>query len=298
LFCFRNMDREIVPNPLFILSPPRSYSSLVCAMIGQHPDMYGFPELNLFLTDTVGELLDQPTSAGYVEGLVRAVEELVIGEATPDVEARAKKWVATQRDMKSSDMFQLLLHEIRPLAGVVKSPRTALSMGSLSRAVRFFPRARFLHLTRHPVSSVASLLAVHRSYTRQVGDDDATYNFYAQLWITAHRSILAITRELDPETTVRVKAEDIGIGVDCWLERIARWLGVSHDAPCIEAMKHPERSPYAAARPHGSAGENDIGFLAAPWFRPVPEPPALDFSGPLDFALRREAVDLAKALGY
>ena len=292
------MGRQIVPNPLFILSPPRSYSSLVCAMIGQHPEMYAFPELNLFLTDTLGELLDQPASAGYAQGLMRAVEELVLGGATSDGQAHAKEWVAARREMKSSDMLLLLLDRIRPLAGIDKSPRTALSIGSLSRAVRAFPRARFLHLTRHPVSSIASLLAVHRTKSRQTGDDKAVYSFYAQLWITAHRSILAITRELDPEATIQVKAEDIGMGVDCWLARIARWLGIGRDAPCIEAMKHPERSPYATARPHGSAGENDAGFLADPRFRPIPEPPQLDLLWPLDIALRKDVVNLAKALGY
>jgi hypothetical protein len=267
-------------------------------MIGQHPQMYAFPELNLFLTDTVGELLDQPASAGYAQGLTRAVEELVLGGATSDGQAHANEWVATRREMKSSDMLLLLLDRIRPLAGIDKSPRTALSIGSLSRAVRAFPRARFLHLTRHPVSSIASLLAVHRTKSRQMGDDKAVYSFYAQLWITAHRSILAVTRELDPEATIQVKAEDIGMGVDCWLARIASWLGIGHDAPCIEAMKHPERSPYATARPHGSAGENDAGFLADPRFRPIPEPPQLDLLWPLDTALRKDIINLAKALGY
>ena len=31
--------------PLFILAPPRSYTSLFNAMIGQHPEAYGLPEL-------------------------------------------------------------------------------------------------------------------------------------------------------------------------------------------------------------------------------------------------------------
>jgi hypothetical protein len=32
---------------MLILCPPRSFSSVVSAMIGQHPQLYGFPELNL-----------------------------------------------------------------------------------------------------------------------------------------------------------------------------------------------------------------------------------------------------------
>ena len=34
--------------PLFLLAPPRSYTSLVNAMLGQHPQAFGLPELCLF----------------------------------------------------------------------------------------------------------------------------------------------------------------------------------------------------------------------------------------------------------
>ena len=44
------------PTPLLILSPPRSFSSVVSTMLGQHPEMYGFPELP-FMGDTVREVI-------------------------------------------------------------------------------------------------------------------------------------------------------------------------------------------------------------------------------------------------
>ena len=34
--------------PLFLLAPPRSYTSLINAMLGQHPQAFGLPELCLF----------------------------------------------------------------------------------------------------------------------------------------------------------------------------------------------------------------------------------------------------------
>jgi hypothetical protein len=39
-------------RPLFILAPPRSFTSVICGMIGQHPQMYGLPEVNLFAGET------------------------------------------------------------------------------------------------------------------------------------------------------------------------------------------------------------------------------------------------------
>src|SRR5277367_299883 len=42
--------------PLFVLAPPRSYTSVIAAMIGQHPELAGLPELKPFSYRTVGEL--------------------------------------------------------------------------------------------------------------------------------------------------------------------------------------------------------------------------------------------------
>ena len=44
-------------SPLFILCPGRSFSSVVSAAIGQHPQLYDVPEIYLAIADSVGELL-------------------------------------------------------------------------------------------------------------------------------------------------------------------------------------------------------------------------------------------------
>ena len=51
-------------DPIFVLAAPRSYSSLVNAMIGQHPELYGVPELNLFQCETVAEFNSGKNAAG------------------------------------------------------------------------------------------------------------------------------------------------------------------------------------------------------------------------------------------
>ena len=42
--------------PLFLLAPPRSYTSLVNAMLGQHPQAFGLPELCLFNVERLVDL--------------------------------------------------------------------------------------------------------------------------------------------------------------------------------------------------------------------------------------------------
>src|SRR5438270_2842334 len=72
-------------RPVFVLAPARSNSSVVSAMIGMHPELYGFPELSLWRGETVGHLItDQPNARGLkararTAGLARAVAEVFKG---------------------------------------------------------------------------------------------------------------------------------------------------------------------------------------------------------------------------
>src|ERR1700736_1202175 len=77
--------------PVFVLAPPRSYTSVISAMLGQHPDLAGLPELKLFSYRTIGELeasLPQYwIDRGFTyrsPGLVRALGEYMVGGQTAE----------------------------------------------------------------------------------------------------------------------------------------------------------------------------------------------------------------------
>src|SRR5262252_5170323 len=79
----RNPDRFA---PVFLLATPRSYSSVITAMIGQHPEMVGFPELKLFAYATIGELEEslpeywrRRGARHRSPGLVRAIAQFAFG---------------------------------------------------------------------------------------------------------------------------------------------------------------------------------------------------------------------------
>ena len=46
-------------QPIFILASPRSFTSLLCIMLGQHPEVYVVPELHLFLAKNMAQWLQQ-----------------------------------------------------------------------------------------------------------------------------------------------------------------------------------------------------------------------------------------------
>jgi len=78
------------------------------------------------------------------------------------------------------------------------------------------------------------------------------------------------------------------------------WLGVRTDDEAIDAMKHPELSPFARPGGTGVTGGNDPGFLRRPEPRRIDLPRTLDppegwTAGPANWQV---VVDLSERLGY
>jgi hypothetical protein len=280
-------------------------------MLGQHPDLYGFPELALFVADTIAGLLDFHqahqnglwTAAPCSPGLLRALAQLEYGSQTPETVDQALHWVEARRNRTTRDVADYLLGRVRPRIGIDKSPLTAIFPEFMARDVAYYPHARILHLTRHPETCQASMRQQYTARLMRVYSDwdgAAVAGFFARIWCASHRAILGLTGRLPAPQTLRVRGEDILLEPDYHLARIAHWLGVRDDVEALQAMKHPERSPYASFGPGMARGANDPKFLAAPKLRPIDPPPPLSLPSVwrLGQQLEAEITKLAEQLQY
>ena len=272
---------------LILLSPPRSYSSVVATQIGQHPDLYGFPELRLFVGDTVAEILNFSQQRAQDQlpgppGLLRSLAQLHERVQTTSTIINALAWLEERKDWYTRDLFNYLLEKISPKIGVEKTPQTCMKTQYLDRAYESFPQAYYLHLTRHPVSTRTSILANNQakkiSLKRKSKKSKKTLDPIYR-WYRIHNNIISITSRLPPRQTLRIKGEDLLSEPDKFLPIIAKWLGVRTDQEAIEAMKHPENSPYACLGPELAQGGNNLEFLQNPYLRKskVQEPSLTEF---------------------
>src|SRR5260370_409226 len=71
-------------DPVFLVAPARSYSTVSIALLAGHPELYGLPETSLFLRESVGEILAMPAGQSAARagrrhslmGLERAIAQL------------------------------------------------------------------------------------------------------------------------------------------------------------------------------------------------------------------------------
>lgn len=307
----------MIPAPIFVLAPPRSYTSLFSASLGQHPELYGLPELNLFQASTgedfwSGKELNgsvrSPFWATMRHGLLRTIAQLYAGEQTIDSIQMAERWIKQRQDAPVGQIYRELAERVAPLRLVEKSPGYLRHREYLDRLLAAFPEACFIHLIRHPLGQCQSTLKTR-------GGPQALFLLssidYSQaqpildpqiLWHDAHIQIQRFLSSVPFERQCRVIGEDFLANPDEVLGKVCHWLEISAAPEAIAAMKHPEASPYSCEGPANARLGNDINFLRSPRLEPG-RPMKLSLDEPLPWrpdgaAFHPRVRALAGVFGY
>jgi hypothetical protein len=277
-------------------------------MIGQHPEFAGLPELKLFCYQSIGEL-EASLPRYWIErgikhrspGLVRAVAQFEFGDQESDSIAAAQAWLKDRSHWCGADVFDVLMERLSPRIAVEKSPENVESDTALRRLSSAYPRARYLHLTRHPVTTQRS---AQEHWNRSVPGHlmEGQPMSVMVSWVETQCRILRLAATLPKDRYMRVRAEDVLNDARGQLRSIAMWLEVRTDEDAIEAMTHPETSPFARFGIEGSGviGGHDPNFLRDPIPHPVEVLRTLDppQGWVENSSLWRMIVDIANRLGY
>lgn len=291
------------PEPLFILTCMRSYSSLASAMLGQHSGLYVLPEINPFVAETLGDSVDALTALRprSLDGLYRLIAELEFGGQDFDTILAAKDWVAERRGWTPPLLMGHIRARVAPRRVIEKSPSTAVTRDGLARALALFPGAHFLQLCRHPVATCASIARVTK-YGAATGLRQHFVKDPEDSWVGANAGILAAARHLAPDRFMTLRGEDLLTDPEAVVTQIAEWLDLDTHAEDLAAIHHPERSPFSCYGPRNAPYGADPSFLENPRFekRAIALP---SLTADLGWAegprrLRPETVALAHQLGY
>ena len=293
-------------RPVFVLAPARSNSSVVSSIIGMHPELYGFPELSLFRTPTVAGLIeDRQGQRGLpararTAGLARAIAQVHDGRQDEESVASARQWLADRGDWDVALVFDHLLESVAPKIGFEKSPENSNREDYLQRLAASYPRARFLHVTRHPVTTARSMHRVWSKADMWDLPDELFHLHVLGTWLFNHARVKRFTASLPPDRWMRVRSEDVLNKPAETLPAICHWLGVDSGPEAMEAMAHPERSPFARLGPSNAMGGNDPGFLERPALREAEMPTTLDVPAEwiVDPWLHVAVVEFAASIGY
>ena len=223
------------PPAIFILSPPRSGSTLLRVMLAGHEQLFAPPELDLLRYDSLGQRQQQLTGeAAYRrEGAIRALM------AIHEVDAAAAQtmmadWEA--RDESVADFYHHLQTAVSPRLLVDKSTFYALDTAVLHRAEQLFDNPYYIHLTRHPYGMIYSFenVRLDRLYFSQ----QRTFSprrLAELIWLICHQNITQFLATIPARRQVQLQYEALVRQPQQQMARLAAWL----ELPPQPAMWQP-----------------------------------------------------------
>lgn len=221
---------------VFLLSAPRSGSTLLRVMLAGHPQLFSPPELHLLQYNTMREWHAGLGTSFLGEGLPRAWMEL--RGYTPE-EAKAFVDEYVNNDTPIEQVYADLQEQVAPRLLIDKSPSYGEGIDILEHAERIFDGAKYIHLVRHPYSVIESFM--RNRFDRLMMDGDADpMSAGEDVWTTHNANIADFLSTIDDTRKFLVKYEDIVARPEETMRTMCEFLGVPFDPSVL--------SPYEGER--------------------------------------------------
>ena len=240
------------PRIVFVLSSPRSGSTLLRAILAGHPQLFAPPELHLLYYATMDQryrALANKQNQHLLTGTVRAVMQL---RGCSAEEAAALLRSCEERQMPTYQFYRLLQNQLGGRLLVDKTPTYAMSPEILQRAEQNFAEPLFIHLVRHPCGMIRSFEdGKLEQLTPFMRESHFTRRQLAELtWLVTNENIANFLGALPEERYLRVRYENLVREPEALLRRICDFLGIPFASDMLD--------PYKDVNSHMTTGVRSV----------------------------------------
>jgi natural product biosynthesis luciferase-like monooxygenase protein len=236
------------PPAIFVLSPPRTGSTLVRVLLGGHPQLFSPPELGLLSFQTL-EARKRAFAGRHsyrIQGALDALQEI---HGWDRDRAAAFMESCEQQGWTTQQFYRYLQDHIGGRVLVDKTPNYALDLETLRRAERLFADARYIHLVRHPYGMILSFeegrmdalfpAEEHAFSPRQLGE---------LIWLISNQNILEFLRGVPAERQFRIRYEDVVQRPRDTLEPLSKFLSLDFHPEMLEPYKDEDKRMTGGVR--------------------------------------------------
>ena len=224
---------------VFVLSAPRSGSTLLRVMLAGNPALFSPPELALLQFETLGDRKRAflGRESGWSEGLLRAIMQI---HQCDFQRAKAILEKYEQENWPVHRFYGQLQDWLQQKILVDKTTTYATHLPILHRAEVYFKDAKYIHLVRHPAAMIQSY---QDSKLDQVFG--AEYPFTPRekaemFWVIANQNIREFFEHIPDNRKLFVRYEDLVRDPQKVSEALCAFLGVPFDPE----MLHPYNKPH------------------------------------------------------
>lgn len=218
---------------VFVLSPPRSGSTLLRVMLAGNPALFSPQELNLLCFNSLGEKRNfggERLRSFFDDGVIDAITHLK-NCSSDEAKAEHEEYVA--QDMSTQETFGLLQKWANDRIVVEKSPINSSHEKCIERAEEMFDKPLFIHLSRHPHGMIQSyvndrsdlLFPFDVSLTpRQIGEAN---------WLISHKNIANGLKNVPLNRQIHIRYEDMVREPEAVMRKICNLINIQYDAEMI-----------------------------------------------------------------
>lgn len=282
---------------VFILSPPRSGSTLFRIMLAGHPQLFAPPELHLLTYPTLSDrrqALDNDLNRHLLLGTIQAIKQL---QGCSEAEATQRMASYEAQNLTAGEFYGVLQQGLGDRYLVDKTPSYTYHLDILKRTQSLFDQAYYIHLVRHPYGTIRSFqdakldqlvpFLQHSTFSPRERAE--------LIWLISHQNILTFLEQVPLSQQLRVGYEDLVKSPEPTMQKVCQFL----DIPLVDEMLNPYQDKDKRMIDGGQATfqmSGDLKFhlhseveatMADRWRQFHTE----DFLGP-------DAVELAQLLGY
>jgi len=251
-----------LPSVALLLSSPRSGSTLLRVMLAGHSALFCPPELHLLPFASMRDRQDRLDGSYLGEGLTRAI--MALRNITPE-EAKAMVDDLVERNASIYDVYNMVQQAADGKLLVDKSPSYAFSSATLARAERLFEKPKYIHLVRHPYSTIESI--VRNRMDRMLGIRDVDPNAFAETaWELSNRNVRDFLQGIDPERQYLVRFEELVRYPRRVMSGLCAFLGVPFEEATLEPYQGNRMTDGLHAKTWGTG---DPSFMSHDTIEPA-----------------------------
>ena len=226
----------------FLLSAPRTGSTLLRAMLAGHPGIFAPPELALLSFNTLGERRQSvpDDGAGLLDGPIHAIDAAT-GCGLSEAARTFAAWES--EDLSVKDCYARLQEMIAGRVLVDKTPHYALDRATIERAETDFHDPLYLLLVRHPYGMIHSYvegkmdLLLSRSLREQ--SRFSRRQLAELIWSESYRNLRDFSQ--NHPRCLWIRFEELVTEPETVMERICAFLGLEAHPATLKPYSEPEK---------------------------------------------------------
>ena len=225
---------------IFILSPPRSGSTLLRVMLSGHPGLFSPNELYLLPYNTLRERDIALTRSGHIllnGGLLTAI----MGLKKCSFDHAQKIYSRLVNDDISIKDLYTFLHEWSGGKTIIdKTPYNTLSKAIIARAETYFTNPLYIHLARHPHAMIPSYVKSRIDTLLPFKHEFGQKEIAELVWYVSHSNIMNFLQDIPVSRHSLIKCEDLVKRPEIVMEEICYNIDIDFQESMIRPYKNIE----------------------------------------------------------